>query len=118
MARHAADSSLACASAPVDADATTVAADRDSRRPAPRSAESDSPTLTAVIAGHLVDRFSACARAWCESRPDPRSTTQTLARAANARTNASVRWTPCPLPRGLDFAASVPGRTARPARDA
>jgi hypothetical protein len=39
----AVDSSLACASAPVDADATTVAADPDSRRPVSRCAESGSP---------------------------------------------------------------------------
>ena len=37
--------------------------------------------------------------------------------AANARTNASVRWIPSPLAR-LDCVALVRGRTARPARDA
>jgi len=45
---HAADSSPACASAPGDSDATTVAADRDSPRRAPRSAESDSPASVAT----------------------------------------------------------------------
>ena len=43
-----------------------------------------------------ADRFSACAPAWSEFRRDLRSTTQTPTRAANARTNANVRWIPCP----------------------
>ncbi len=45
---HATDSSRACASAPVDADATAVVANRDSLRPAPGSAESGFPSTIAV----------------------------------------------------------------------
>src|SRR5579859_7277820 len=51
VGRHAADSSPACASAPVDADATTVAADRDSRRSAPKSAESGPPCRSGAAEG-------------------------------------------------------------------
>src|SRR5579872_868109 len=115
--RHGVDSSPACASAPVDADATAVAADRDSRRPAPRCVESGSPALIATTAAHLADRFSAYELAWCECRRDLRPTIQTPAHAANAQTSASVRWTPSP-PAPVGFVASAPDRTAQPARDA
>src|SRR5262249_13403013 len=114
---RATDSSLACASAPSGADATAVAVDHGSLHPAPRYVESDSPTATAVSVAHPDNPSFACALAWCGSRRHLRSTTQTPTRAADARTSASAHSTPFPLV-PLDFPASVPGRTAPPARDA
>src|SRR5579864_1403176 len=79
-APHAVDSSPVCASAPVDADATTVAADRDSPRLAPRSAESALPSSASTTAAHPADPSSACVLVWCGSRrrPDPQFKLQLL----------------------------------------
>src|SRR4051812_9852366 len=71
----------------------------------------------ATIAAHPDGPSSACVPASCESRPDLRSTTRTRVPATNARTSGNVRWTPYPLA-PLDLAASVPGKTAPPLRDA
>src|SRR5215469_15594029 len=92
VAQRATDSSPACASAPVDADATAVAAGPDSLRPVPRPSGSGLPSSAAISVAHLVDPSSACALASCESPRDLRSTTQTRARAAK-RSNQRA----CPL---------------------
>src|SRR3954449_6407969 len=93
---HATGSSLACASAPNDADATAVAADRDWRRRVPRFGESGAPSSTVVTAAHPGHRSSACALASCGSPRRHQSTTQTATPAATARTSASARWIPSP----------------------
>src|SRR4029077_20617304 len=92
--QRAADSSPACASAPVDADAIGVVEGRGSPNPAPRTAGNALPSSTATTAAHPADPSSACAPAWCGSQPRSQSTVRTATRPASARTNASARWLP------------------------
>src|ERR1700691_4824330 len=110
MLPRATDSSLGCASAPIDADATAVVADRDSLRPVPRFAESGLRSAVAATTAHPVDPFSASVPVWHGSRLRPRSTTQTATRSADAQTSVRARWLPSPLAR------SVPGARDNTAR--
>src|ERR1035438_8217580 len=85
------------ASAPCDADATTVAADPDSPHSVPRSWENDSPSATAEYAAHPADPSSACVRASWRSRWRPRSTTRSSVPPGVAQTSVHAHWLPFPL---------------------
>src|ERR1700741_2534473 len=93
----AVDSGSESASAPCDADATTVAAGPDSPHSVSRSWENDSPSATAEYAAHPADPSSACVRASWRSHWRPRSTTRSSVLPGVAQTSVHAHWLPLPL---------------------
>src|SRR6476661_7626196 len=99
-------SSSACAPAPGGADATTVAANRDSPNSVHRSVESHPSVAGAQCVVRPGDRSSACVPAFCGSQRRPQSTIQSSVPPAVPRTSAHAHWLPSPR------APSFPGPRA------